>query len=302
MRLPAIGPAALVAAAAVAIGGCGDVAFSSGNDPTAAPSLAPQPSPAASAYWLRATTVQAIPPVDSFGIPPLVVVTGDGSYVTVGPTDAMYPGPALPNLQGRPIGDEGRAQILAEAERLGLLTGQTDFMSDTSLPGAVRGRLEMTVDGKRMTLTGDPEAFVECVTTPCDAPPGTPAAFADFWAKLQDPAAWLGEAVGAETPYVADAYALLIGPPPPPEASVPAHVLDWPLDIGIGTFGTAVANGSRRCGTVTGADAETLRPALEQATQASQWVQDADTSATFGIVARPFVPGEDPCAEAFGPA
>ena len=152
-----------------------------------------------------------------------------------------------------------------------------------------------------MTLTGSPEADIQCVTTPCEAPPGTPAAFAEFWSSLQDPT-WLGDAVGRGAPYVADRYALLIGPPPPVEASVPQPILDWPLDVPIGTFGTAVANGTRRCGSVTGDDAATLAPVLEQATQASQWVQDPTTSATFGIVARPFVPGEDPCAEWFGPA
>ena len=64
------------------------------------------------------------------------------------------------------------------------------------------------------------------------------------------------------TPYVADRYALLIGPPPPAEASVPQQILDWPLDAPIGTFGTAVANDTRRCGAVTGDDAATLEPVL----------------------------------------
>ncbi len=102
-------------------------------------------------------------------------------------------------------------------------------------------------------------------------------------------------------PYVADRYALLVGPPPPVEASVPQQILDWPLDAPIGTFGTAVANDTQRCGSATGDDAAMLQPVLAEANQASQWVQDPTTSATFGVVARPFVPGEDPCAEWFGP-
>ena len=299
MRLP-ICSSALVAVAATVLAACGSPAPSA---PSAAPSasLAPQPSPQADTYWLRATASQAIPPVDQFPIPPVVTITGDGTYITVGPQDAMYPGPTLPNLIGRPISDAGRARLLAEAQRLGLLSGQTDFTAEGGVPGGVTGRLELTVDGQRVTLTGSPEADIQCVTTPCEAPPGTPAAFAAFWSSLQDPT-WLGDAVGRGAPYVADRYALLIGPPPPVEASVPQAILDWPLDEPIGTFGTAVANGTRRCGSVTGDDAATLQPVLAQATQASQWVQDPTTSATFGIVARPFVPGEDPCAEWFGPA
>ena len=291
---------ALVSVAAL-VAGCAPSAAIPSASPSAGQTGGPEPTLDAATYWLRAATSQAIPPVDRFGVPPSALITGDGAYVIVGPTDAMYPGPALPNLLARSITEDGRAAIVAEARRLGLLGGQTDFRSDSVPPGAPTGTLELTVDGSRLTLLGHPEAMIECVTTPCDAPPGTPAAFAAFWVALQDPASGLGDAVGPETPYVADAYALLVGPPPPPEASIPAHVLDWPLDVALGTFGSAVADGTRRCGTVTGDDAARLRPMLEQATQASQWVQDPDTSATFGIVTRPFVPGEDPCVDAFGP-
>ena len=290
----------LIAVAATAVAACGSTAPSA--SPAALPAtLPPQPSPQADSYWLRATASRAIPPIDQFPIPPIATITGDGTYITVGPQDATYPGPALPNLIGRPISDAGRARLLAEAQRRGLLSGQADFTADGGVPGAATGRLELTVDGQRVTLTGSPEAEIQCVTTPCEAPPGTPAAFAAFWSSLQDPT-WLGDAVGRETPYSADRYALLIGPPPPVEASVPQQILDWPLDAPIGTFGTAVANDSRRCGSVTGEDAAAMQPVLAEANQASQWVQDPSTSATFGVVARPFVPGEDPCAEWFGPA
>jgi hypothetical protein len=298
MRLPRLRLAVVATTAVCLLAACGSAAPAS---PAPTASLAPQPSPQADTYWLRATSSQAIAPIDQFPIPPVVTITGDETYITVGPQDAMYPGPTLPNLLGRTIGDAGRAKVLAEAQRLGLLGGQTDFTADGGVPGRITGRLELTVDGQRVTLTGSPEAHIECVTTPCEAPPGTPAAFGALWSSIQDPA-WLGDVVGPETPYVADRYALLIGPPPPVEASVPAPILDWPLDVPVGTFGTAVANGTRRCATVTGDDAARLQPLLIQATQATQWVQDPTTSATFGISARPFVPGEDPCAEWFGPA
>ena len=200
MRMPIRLPL-LVAVAATAVVACGSVAPS--VSPAAPSSLAPQPSPQADTYWLRATASQAIPPIDQFPIPPVATITGDGTYITVGPQDAMYPGPALPNLIGRPVSDVGRARLLAEAQRLGLLSGQTDFTAEGGVPGGVTGRLELTVDGKRVTLTGSPEAEIQCVTTPCEAPPGTPAAFAAFWSSLQDPT-WLGDAVGRATPYVAD--------------------------------------------------------------------------------------------------
>jgi hypothetical protein len=79
------------------------------------------------------------------------------------------------------------------------------------------------------------------------------------------------------------------------------NLRDWPLDTPLATFGRPVANGSVRCGTAFGEDATALRDAFEHANQLSQWVQDADANATFGLTVRPIVRGEGPCAEAFGP-
>ena len=65
-------------------------------------------------YWLRATTTQAIPPLDQFPIPAVATITADGTYVTVGPQDAMYPGPApaqpasAPDHRRRPRADPRR--------------------------------------------------------------------------------------------------------------------------------------------------------------------------------------------------
>jgi len=297
MRLPIRRLSLIVAAFAVAA--CGASASSASPGATSAPPSGPAVDP--SAAWLRATTTQAIPPLDRFAIPDVVDVTSDGTYVTVGPVDAMYPGPLLPNLRQRSITDEGRQRILDEAARLGLLGGQTDFTGG-SVPGGITARLDLTVDGRRVTLTGDPEAQIQCVTAPCDPPPGTPAAFADLWAKLQQPADWLGNAVGPESPFVADAYALLVGPAPalPPEAGMPRPPVVLPVDLGLATFGVPVADGTHRCGTVEGADAAALTPAFEEADQLTQWIQGPAMSATFSMAVRPIVADEDPCAETFG--
>jgi hypothetical protein len=269
--------------------------------PSPARSVEPGPSVEPSAAWLRASTTQAIPPLDRFAIPDPVVGTPDGTYVTVGPVDAMYPGPLLPNLRQRPITDEGRRRILDEAARLGLLAGQTDFTGG-GVPGGITARLDLTVDGRRVTLTGDPEARIQCVRAPCDPPPGTPAAFADLWAKLQQPGDWLGDAVGPEAPFVPDAYALLVGPAPalPPEAGIARPPVVLPVDLGLATFGVPVEDGTHRCGIVDGEEAAGLRPAFEVADQVTQWVQGPTMSATFGLAVRPIVADEDPCAETFG--
>ena len=265
----------------------------------------PRQSPAASAAdastaWLRATASQATSPVERFTTGPTAVITADGTYVTTGPVDARDSAPVLPNLVGRPLSEAGQATIQAEADRLGLLGRKTAFKSVTSLPGGVVGRLQLTVDGNRVTLTGEPDSKLLCVPMLCDPAPGTPEAFGDLWRKLADPVPWLGGELGPETAFVPAAYALLVGPAPAPDPATGASIADWPLAASLATFGMPVAKGSYRCGIVSGADAEVLRPALEEANQRTQWVQDPATSATFGITVRPIIAGEDPCAETFG--
>ncbi len=143
---------------------------------------------------------------------------------------------------------------------------------------------------------------MECVTTPCEPPAGSPAAFAEFWRRLGDLPSWIPDELGPEAPYEAQAYAILVGPAPMPDPNLPQPPMEWPLEQPLGLFGGPVADGSYRCGTVSGDDAATLRPALEAANQLTQWVDDPTTSATFGLTVRPMVPGEDVCREVFGPA
>ena len=259
----------------------------------------PRPSVDTSDAWLRAMTFQALPPATRFAVGPAAVITKGGTYVTVGPTDVIQPGPLLPNLIGRPVSDAGREVILAEAGRLGLLGGKGDFRSVAAMPGGVIGRLQLTVDGSPITLVGEPDSRLLCLAA-CDPYPGTPEAFGELWRMLADPTGWLAADLGPEAPFVADAYALLMGPAPAGPANG-ATVQDWPLATPLATFGGPVANSTLRCGTVAGTDAETLRPALQAANQTTRWVQDPGSSVAFGMIVRPIVAGENPCREVFGP-
>ena len=161
-----------------------------------APSASPS-GPAAPAYRLRATTTQAVPPIDRFGLLPMVTITGDNQVVVAGPQIAIYPGPLLPNLQARPITDAGFAKIVERGRALGMFTGSGDFVPPDVMPGASLGRIEIVVDGVLHELTGDPSRVIVCVTTPCDPAPGTPEAFGAFWASLSD-LTWLAGDLGQE--------------------------------------------------------------------------------------------------------
>ena len=260
-------------------------------DPTPVIHL-PSPTGAAT-YWLRLTTSQAVPQVNLFAFTPTAVIDGDGRSIVQGAVPTVFPGPLVVPLVGRQVSAAGRGTILGWARELGLLSGQTDFTGGSSVPGGMTGRIELTVDGGLVALTGLPD-----VSAPTPEP-GSPQAFGELWRRIANLPETLPGELGPESPYTPTGYAVLVGPAPDPQG-MPLSIMDWPLAQPLATFGGPVANGTRRCGLVTGEDAATLAPVLAQATQLTQWVQDPTTSATFGLTVRPIVAGENPCLEVFG--
>jgi hypothetical protein len=230
------------------------------------------------------------------------VITGDNQVVAAGPQMMIYPGPLLPNLQARPITDAGFEEIVQRGRDLGMFTGSGDFTPPDVAPGAPLGRIEIVVDGVLHTLTGDPSRAITCIMPPCNAAAGTPEAFGSFWWSLSD-LSWLHGGLGQAAPYVADSYAVLSGVEPAEQPSLQEPVAVWPLDRPLATFGKPIGSASRpRCGTARGAEATTLRPALEMANQLTPWVDKGAAAPSNGtpIQVRPMVPGEDVCLEVFG--
>ena len=236
---------------------------------------APSGAPGAVGYWLRMTTSQAIPPLDRFGLWPAAIITADGQYLVQGVVPAIYPGPLVIPLFARQVTDEGRAQIVQWARDLGLLDGPTDFTGDNAVPGGVMGTIELTVDGSLVSLAGVPD-----LPTSGSPAPGSPEAFAELWRRVSTLPESLPGQLGPEVAYEPEGYALLVGPPPVSQDGIAGNLMDWPLDVALGSFGTQVAEGYR-CGLVEGADAATLTPSLNQANQLTQWVQDPDITARW---------------------
>lgn len=301
--LPCAAALLLVAAlGAACTGASGSPAPSGSPVPSGSPAPSPQPTADPQAYFLRATVTQALPPLNVFGVLPMAVITGDGILVTPAPVPTIFPGPAVVNLSGRTISDAGRLAIVVLAEKLGLAVANRDFTGGTIPPGGAAGRIELTVDGHRVTFSGNPSAPTGCPKEPCLPAAGTPAAFAELWLRLSDLSQWIGPELGNQQTYDPPAYALLVGVAPTQDPMLPQSPIDWPLAGPLALFGGPVANGTARCGTVSGNDAVTLRTVLARANMLSQWVQDPTTNATFGLTVRPMVPGEDACRETFGPA
>ncbi len=97
---------------------------------------------------------------------------------------AIYPGPLLIVPFSRTITEAGTDAIAAEAERLGLLGGETDFTGGTAMPGSRTGRLVLVIDGVTYELVGNPDETTPCSGDECNDMAGTPEAFAAFWQEI----------------------------------------------------------------------------------------------------------------------
>ena len=314
-RLSAVVFAALLAACTAPAGGSGVPASSSAVPSSSAPSVGPSSSAAPSASagspsagpssspvaqgpWLRAWTTQALPPLDVFGLTDALVITARGVAVDAPAVPTAYPGPAARWLGGRQLTSAGLERIVARAKALGLIGAKTDVGSPDQ-PGAATGHIALTADGRSVEITGNPNLTIECIKAPCDAAAGSPEAFGQFWQDLAN-LDWLGADVAAQQSFDPPVYSVLVGQPPTPDSALGASLATWPLATPIATFGAPVANGTARCGTVTGTDADLLRAALAKANALTQWVQSPSTNATFGLTVRPLTDGQDACREVFG--
>jgi hypothetical protein len=286
--------AALVAACGGGVSPASSVSPAPASPAGPTPVLPSPPGDVEGTSWLRLTTFQAIPPVNLFAVGPTAIITADGHYLVPGAVPAIYPGPLVTPYTGRQVSDAGREQIVGWAGELGLLSGMTDFTGEGGLMGGITGTIELTVDGQLLSLTGLPDAQAP------DPKPGSPEAFGEFWRRVSSLPETLPAELGPEVPYTPTAYALLVGPPPVAESGIAPTIADWPLETPLATFGGPVQAGTYRCGLVEGADAATLRPALEAANQLTMWTQDPEFSAAYGLTVRPILAGENPCAETFG--
>ena len=281
------------AVALVLVTACG----SAGGPPSPSPSGSASPE---SAYALRAAFTQAIPPTARFTWLPYAFVTADGIAITQGAVPAIIPGPLVPPLFGAQLSDGGYDRIVDRARSLGLLDGSGDFGPAEPMPGSVSGTIGLRVDGVVRELTGDPNANIQCITTPCEAAPGTPEAFGSFWMELGDLRSMVGDELGAEAEHHPEAYALLIGVAPPDDAGIEPQVVDWVLDTPLAEMGQPVGpEPTPRCAAVGGDDATTLEAAIARSNQLTMWV-DESVDAPVSIVVRPLLPGDDPCMELFG--
>lgn len=222
---------------------------------------------------------------------PEFTLYGDGRVIVSGPVIAIYPGPALPNLQTAIVPEEVISGILSAAQEAGLVQngfdygqpGITDvstttfvvnvggktYRSDVYALGMESGTAGLTMEQQQARAVV--QAFRSRLT--------------DLTAFTSDPMTW--------SSYVYKALAVYSLPVDTTASTdstdiMPGH-LDWPLGD-LSTLGAPVDPGYRRV-VVSGQDLETLQqqPPLSKANAITLW---ASAGRDYHLYFRPLLPDE----------
>jgi hypothetical protein len=297
-RLLALSLVAVVAAACTGAG-------AASSEPVSAE---PSESPAATgiAYptgaddlVLRLRYVGGFAPASSHLVDlPAVSVYGDGTVIVPGPVLAIYPGPALPNLQRATITPAGM-QILLEAARDAGLLGRDVHYDLEGIMDASSAEFTLNAEGGVHTVSA--YALMEGTETPQGPDAAVTEArsrLATLQTQLGNLDALLGGELGPWSAYQAESVQLLVGPGAPDDGQgLTQQPVAWPLSTPLATFGEALPDllAGQRCGVVSGDDVDALMPLLEAANSLSPWT---DGDASYGIIVRPLLPAEEGCPTA----
>lgn len=225
---------------------------------------------------------------------PTVTVYGDGRVITEGPVVAIYPGPALPNVQVQRISRDDVARLAQRAVEAGV--GHTTDFGQPLVADAPSTRITV------LTVNGHKHATANALGMGDEAGPGLTddqraarAKLRELIAALTDLPATLGaDAVGPAEPYRPAAIAAIASPwTEPDDDALPAPPeLAW---IGPPLPGEETANvHGVHCVTVTGSDAAELLGRAMEATTLTPWVSGGER---WRVAFRPLLPDESGCAD-----
>ena len=219
---------------------------------------------------------------------PTVSIYADGRVITQGPQIAVYPGPALPNLQVQQAPPTTVDGLVTKGKQLGTLgdLGQPNIADATTT--------EITVNGRTISAYALSESQ--------SSDPSLTAAQRDARAKLAafvDQLTGLSEATGmpATLQYKPTAVAVLASPWVKPADDLPSApaATPWPGPALPGAL--LQPAGKVGCLTVTGDEASKVLAAAENANQNTPWTSG---SATWNVTFRPLLPDEAGCADLQG--
>jgi hypothetical protein len=216
---------------------------------------------------------------------PVVSVFADGRVITEGPVAAIYPGPALPNLQERRI-DQGEVQELVDKA---LAAGVADT-SDLGMPPVA------DATSTRFTVVTASDTFVREAYALWETPQENNGLTAEQQAartKLSDFLAGLTDAGGQDsTTYEPAAVAAVAAPWFDPEDGLTQPEVAWP---GPALPGESTGAPDTSCVAATGDEVEALLTAAATANASTPWV--TPDGMRWSVTLRPLLPDETGCAD-----
>ena len=276
------GPA-LAAVVLLGLTACADQA---GMTPDPSPPPAAQlPDDPAALVLQVAHTGGFVTPSMLAGRLPMVSVYADGRMITEGPVPAIYPGPALPNLQVTQIDQDAVQELVDRA-----LAAGVDETSDLGTPPiADAPSTRFTVVTAEDTYVREVYALWE-TTEEAGLTAGQVAAreaLADLLGALTDPGA------AATTPFATQSLAAIAAPWVDPGDGLVQPELAWPGPAlpGDPTGGPPDVT----CVTATGVEAQALLQAAGAANAATPWT--TPDGARWSVTFRPLLPDETGCAD-----
>ena len=237
---------------------------------------------------LQVTTGGGFVPIEyNLTLAPEFSLYGDGTVIVTGPVIAIYPGPALPNLQAAKISEEAVQSILAAAKEAGLLQNGVDYGQPTITDV---GTTNIVINAAGQTYQSD----IYALGMESDAAGLTMeqqqarAVINDFRGKLMDLTAFESEPLTWAS-YEYERLVIFSQAVDTTTAStdVQPNKIAWPLGD-LAALGEEVNGGFRRA-LITGEDLAQLQPLLKDATQITLWTSE---DASYHVYFRPLLPEE----------
>jgi hypothetical protein len=217
---------------------------------------------------------------------PVVSIYADGRVITEGPVPAIYPGPALPNLQVQRI-EAGEVQDLVDRA----LDAGVAESADLGTPPVADAL------STRFTVVTAEGTFVREVYALSDSEPPGSGLTPDQEAareELSDLLGTLTAGFGTESePYAPESVAAVASPWVDPQDDLPQPDRPWPGPAlpGDPTGGPRTVG----CVTATGGEAQAVLEAARSANATTAWV--TGDGARWSVLFRPLLPHETDCAD-----
>lgn len=246
------------------------------------------PAPGANDLVLRIEYTRGfLAPRDIAARLPLVSVYGDGRVVTQGPVPAIYPGPALPNLQVRRIGVEGVRALITRALAAGVATsGDLGLPTVADLPAT---RFTLVTAGT--THVRDVEALGETTTSAGSLLTADQIANRTRLQALLDSLADPGR--GDAQQYAPTVVAVIARDWIDPRDHLAHPAVRWP---GPALPGSPLAGfPEAHCVTASGGGAQVVLTEAAAASRTTPWT--TPDGARWSILFRPLLPDETGCSD-----